>query len=62
VSVDDVHAYLDPGGSVETVADGIVARGADGVHITHGDVDELVAPGLNQIIANIAGAVYAGGA
>ncbi|HXA74249.1 MAG TPA: hypothetical protein VNV83_08410 [Acidimicrobiales bacterium] len=62
VSVDDVHADLDPGGTYQAVIDGIATRGADGVHITQGAVDYLIAPALNQIIANVAGAVYTGGA
>jgi hypothetical protein len=62
VTVDDVHAVLDPGGTYQAVIDGIVARGADGVHITKGAVDDLIAPALNQIIANGANAVYAGDA
>ena len=37
-----------------------VARGSDGVHITEAAVDNLIEPALNQIIANVAGAVYAG--
>ena len=61
VSVDDLHSVLDPGGAYQTVINGIVARGPDGVHITQAAVDDLIAPALNQIIANVAGAVYAGG-
>jgi hypothetical protein len=62
VAIDDLHSVLDPGGSYQSVIDGIVARGADGVHITEAAVDDLIAPALNQIIANVAGAVYSGGA
>ena len=62
VSIDDLYSVLDPGGAYSTVVDGIVARGADGVHITQAAVDNLIEPALNQIIANVAGAVYAGGA
>jgi hypothetical protein len=62
VSIDDVHADLDPGGTYQAVIDGIVARGPDGVHITEGAVDNLIVPGLNQIIANVASAVYGGSA
>jgi hypothetical protein len=62
VSVDDVHAVLDPGGTYQAVIDGIVARGADGVHITQAAVDNLIGPELNQLISNVASAVYAGGA
>jgi len=62
VSVADVHAVLDPGGSFHAVIDGIVARGADRVHITQGAVDDLIAPALNRIIMKVAGPVYAGGA
>jgi hypothetical protein len=62
VSIDDVYTDLDPGGTYQTVVDGIVARDTDGVHITIGAVDDLIAPGLNQIIANVASAVYAGNA
>ncbi|HEX4163762.1 MAG TPA: hypothetical protein VHZ05_14785, partial [Acidimicrobiales bacterium] len=62
VSVDDVHAVLDPGGTYQAVIDGIVARGADGVHITQGAVDDLIGPDLNQIISNVASTVYTGGA
>ena len=40
----------------------MVARGPDGVHITQGAVDDLIAPGLNQIIAGQASPIYAGGA
>jgi hypothetical protein len=60
VSVNDVHAELDPGGTYQPVIDGIATRGADGVHITQGAVDNLIAPPLNQIIANVASAVYTG--
>ena len=62
VSIDDLYTVLDPGGAYASVVDGIVARSADGVHITQPAVDDLIEPALNQIIANIAGAVYAGGA
>ncbi len=62
VSVDDLHAVLDPGGTFQTVINGIVARSADGVHITQAAVDYLIAPALNQIVANVASPVYAGGA
>ena len=60
VSIDDLHAVLDPGGIYQPVVDGIGARGADGVHITQAAVDNIIEPALNQIIANVAGAVYAG--
>jgi hypothetical protein len=60
VSIDDLHTVLDPGGTYQSVIDGIEARGADGVHITQGAVDNLIEPALNQIIANVAGSVYAG--
>ena len=43
VSVDDVHADLDPGGTYQAVINGVVARGPDGVHITQGAVDDLIA-------------------
>jgi hypothetical protein len=62
VSIDDLHSVLDPGNAYQSVIDGIVARGADGVHITEAAVDYLIAPALNQIISNVAGAVYANGA
>ena len=62
VSIDDLYSVLDPGGNYASVVDGIVARGADGVHITQAAVDSLIEPALNQIIANVAGAVYAGNA
>ncbi|HWF17139.1 MAG TPA: hypothetical protein VG244_13220 [Acidimicrobiales bacterium] len=60
VSIDDLHSVLDPGGTYQSVVNGIVARGPDGVHITEAAVDNLIAPALNQIIANVAGAVYSG--
>jgi hypothetical protein len=60
VSIDDLFTVLDPGGAYSPVVDGIVARGPDGVHITAAAVDTLIEPALNQIIANVAGAVYAG--
>jgi hypothetical protein len=60
VSVDDVFAVLDPGGQYAGTVDGVVARDSDGVHITEAGVDSLIAPALNQIIANVAGPVYAG--
>ncbi len=60
VSIDDLFTVLDPGGAYSSVVDGIVARGSDGVHITSAAVDTLIEPALNQIIANVAGAVYAG--
>jgi hypothetical protein len=62
VSVDDLYSVLDPGGAYSSIVDGIVARGPDGVHITKAAVDNLIEPALNQIISNVAGAVYAGGA
>ena len=62
VSVDDVHTALDPGGKYQLVIDGIVARGGDGVHFTQAGVDRLLAPGLNQLIADVGDPVYAGGA
>jgi hypothetical protein len=62
VSIDDLYTVLDPGGAYSSVVDGIVARGSDGVHITAAAVDTLIEPALNQIIANVAGAVYAGNA
>jgi hypothetical protein len=60
VSIDDLRSVLDPGGAYAPVVDGIQARGADGVHITQAAVDDLIEPALNQIIANVAGPVYAG--
>jgi hypothetical protein len=60
VSVDDLYTVLDPGGTYASVVNGIAARGSDGVHITEAAVDNLIEPALNQIIANVAGAVYAG--
>ncbi len=62
VSIDDLYTVLDPGGAYSSVVDGIVARGSDGVHITQAAVNTLIEPALNQIIANVAGAVYAGNA
>ncbi len=62
VSIDDLYTVLDPGGTYASTVDGIPARGADGVHITQAAVDSLIEPALNQIIANVAGAVYASGA
>jgi hypothetical protein len=60
VSIDDLYTVLDPNGVYASVVDGIAARSPDGVHITEAAVDNLIAPALNQIIANVAGAVYAG--
>ena len=62
VSIDDLFTVLDPGGGYSSVVNGILARGPDGVHITAAGVDNLIEPALNQIIANVAGAVYAGNA
>jgi hypothetical protein len=62
VSIDDLYTVLDPGGTYASVVDGIVARATDGVHITQAAVDNLIEPALNQIIANVAGPVYAGSA
>ena len=62
VSIDDLFTVLDPNGAFSTVVDGLTARSPDGVHITQAAVDTLIEPALNQIIANVAGAVYAGGA
>ena len=62
VSIDDLWTVLDPGGAYSSVVDGVVARSPDGVHITAAGVDTLIEPALNQIIANVAGAVYAGNA
>ncbi len=60
VSIDDLYTVLDPNGAYATVVNGITSRGPDGVHITEAAVDNLIEPALNQIIANVAGAVYAG--
>jgi hypothetical protein len=60
VSIDDLYTLLDPNGVYASMVDGIQARSSDGVHITQAAVDDLIAPALNQIIANVAGAVYAG--
>jgi hypothetical protein len=60
VSIDDLYTVLDPGSHYATVVDGVVARGADGVHITEAAVDYLIEPALNQIIANVADPVYNG--
>ena len=60
VSIDDLYTVLDPGNQYATVVDGIVARGADGVHITQDAVDYLIEPALNQIIANVADPIYNG--
>ena len=60
VSIDDLYTVLDPGGTYATIVNGIVARAPDGVHITQAAVENLIEPALNQIIANVAGAVYAG--
>jgi len=62
VSIDDLYTVLDPGGNYAPVVDGITARASDGVHITQAAVDNLIEPALNQIIANVAGAVYASNA
>ncbi len=62
VSIDDLHSVLDPGGAYQAVIDGIAARGPDGVHITQAAVDDLIEPALNQIISNVAGAVYSSNA
>jgi hypothetical protein len=62
VSIDDLYTVLDPGGAYASVVNGIVARASDGVHITQAAVDNLIEPALNQIIANVAGPVYAGNA
>jgi hypothetical protein len=62
VSIDDLYTVLDPGGTYAPVVDGIQARASDGVHITQAAVDNLIEPALNQIIANVAGPVYAGNA
>ena len=62
VTVDDVFTALDPGGQYAPTIDGIVARESDGVHLTEAGVDSLIEPALNEIIANVAGPVYAGDA
>jgi hypothetical protein len=62
VFIDDLYTVLDPNGTYASVVNGISARGSDGVHITEAAVDNLIEPALNQIIANVAGAVYAGDA
>ena len=48
VSIDDVYSVLDPAGQYASTVDGIVARSADGVHITQAAVDDLIEPALNQ--------------
>jgi hypothetical protein len=48
-----------PGG-YQPFVDGAQARATDGVHITQAAVDNIIEPALNQIIANVAGAVDAG--
>jgi hypothetical protein len=60
VSIDDVHALLDPGGVYQPVVDGVQTRGPDGEHITQAAVDNIIEPMLNPIIAGVAGPVYAG--
>jgi hypothetical protein len=60
VSIDDIFTVLDPGGQYASTVDGILARTADGVHITEAGTVNLIEPALNQNIANLAGAVYAG--
>ncbi len=61
-SIDDLYTVLDPGGAYTSTVNGVLARSPDGVHITEPGVDNLIEPALNQIIANVAGAVYADGA
>ena len=60
VSIDDLYSVLDPNGAVRLDGGRHPARAADGVHITQAAVDNLIEPALNQHIANVAGAVYAG--
>jgi hypothetical protein len=62
VTLNDVFTELDPGGQYALTVDGIVTRLSDGVHITEPAVDDLIAPALNQMIANMGGPAYAGGA
>jgi hypothetical protein len=62
VSVNDVFTELDPGGQYASTVDGVVARYSDGVHVTEAGVDSLIEPALNQIIADVAGPVYAANA
>ena len=62
VSIDDLYTVLDPGGTYASGRQRHRGPGADGVHITQAAVDDLIEPALNQIIANVAGAVYAGNA
>ena len=59
VSIDDLYTVLDPGGTYAPIVNGIAARSPDGVHITQAAVANLIEPALNQIIANVAGGVYA---
>jgi hypothetical protein len=60
VSVFDTFGLLDPGGGYSAVVDGVQARGADGVHITQAAVDDVIDPTLNQMIGNLAPAIYDG--
>jgi hypothetical protein len=62
VSEFDLFSLLDPNGGYSSVVDGVVARGADGVHITQACVDDIIDPALNQLIGNLAPSVYGDGA
>ena len=62
VSVFDVFSLLDPGGAYATVVGGVVARGADQVHVTQDGVTSILLGPLNQLIANVAPPVYQGSA
>ena len=60
VSVLDTHSALDPGNAYAASIDGVVVRGADGVHITQAAVSDFIGPALSQLIANVGPAVYNG--
>ena len=62
VSIDDLYTVLDPGGAYSSVVDGSSPAARTACTSPQAGVDNLIEPALNQIIANVAGAVYASNA
>jgi hypothetical protein len=60
VSVFNVNALLDPNGAYSAIVNGILARTADGVHVTESGVQDILVGPLNQLINQVAGPIYQG--
>jgi hypothetical protein len=60
VTVFNVNGLLDPNGAYAAEVDGLMARTADGVHITQTGVDDILLGPLNQLIDSVGDPVYQG--